>query len=359
MDFNKVKTLSSAGTYDSCGPKMCEIKVEQGLGGIYSSKTSHETCKMFKTLMTNACIHDCKYCQNAKGCSKNAEAYTPEELASTFNYLHKKHDLTGLFLSSGVQKDADYSTEKMIEAVRLVRNQGYNGYIHFKVLPGTSYELIKQASELSNRMSINIEAPRGDILKELSTNKDYKIDILRRQAWIKRMNLLSGQTTQVILNDMSNDKDVLKMMNWEYENIELKRMYFSSFSPIKGTPLENSKAESISRQNHLYNADFLVRDYGFKTKEFDNILIEGNLPNMDPKLALARNYFDKPVDINESSFEELLRIPGIGPKTAKFISDSKTKFTRFEDLRNIGVRVDSARPFIELDGKRQATLMEY
>jgi len=318
--FDKMKTLTGAGSYDSCGPKMCEIKVEEGLGGIYTSKTSHETCKMFKTLMTNACIHDCKYCANAKGCSKNVESYSPQELASPFNYLHKKHELTGLFLSSGVLKDADSSTEKMIEAISLVRKQGYQCYIHFKVLPGTSYELIKQASELSNRMSINIEAPRGDILKELSTNKDYKIDILRRQAWIKKMNLTSGQTTQVILNDLSKDKDVLSMMNWEYENINLKRMYFSSFKPVKGTPLENKKEESLLRQNNLYHADFLVREYGFKTKEFNEIMVNGNLPSIDPKLALARHNFDKPIDINEASYDDLIRIPGIGPKTAKSIS---------------------------------------
>lgn len=360
MNFSKVKTLSSAGTYDSCGPKMCEIKVEQGLGGIYTSKTSHETCKIFKTLMTNTCIHDCKYCGNAKGCNKKVESFTPQELVNTFNYLHKNHDLTGLFLSSGIQKDADYSTQNMIEAVKLVRQSGYQGYVHFKVLPGTSYDLIKQASEISNRMSINIEAPNGGALKELSTNKDYKIDILRRQAWIKKMNLVSGQTTQVILNDLSTDKNVLKMMNWEYENINLKRMYFSSFKPVKSTPFENKKEESMMRQNHLYNADFLVREYGFKIKEFDEILIDGNLPkNIDPKLAIARKFFDKPIDINESSYEELLRIPGIGPKTAKLIFESNTKLTSFEELRNIGVRLDAARPFIELDGKRQATLMDY
>lgn len=358
--FDKVKTLSNAGSYDSCGPNMCEVKVEQGLSGIYHSKAKHKTCKIFKTLMTNTCIHDCKYCGNAKGCNKKAESFTPSELANTFNYLHKNHELTGLFLSSGIQKDADYSTQKMIEAVSLVRRHGYQGYIHFKVLPGTSYELIKQASELSNRMSINIEAPNSSTLKELSTNKDYKIDILRRQTWIKNMNLSSGQTTQLILNELSTDKDVLKMMDWEYENINLKRMYFSSFKPIKGTPFENHKEESMIRQNHLYNVDFLVREYGFKIKEFDEIMIDGLLPkNVDPKLAIARKTFDKPVDINEAEYDELLRIPGIGPTTAKIIFQKKEKITRFEELRNLGVRVDVARPFIELDGKRQATLMDY
>jgi len=287
--FEKIRVLSGAGEFDSCGPKTCEVKVEEGLGGIYYAKAEHKTCKLFKTLMDNSCSFDCKYCGNAKGCAKNKASYEPKELADVFMHLHKKIDVNGLFLSSGVAGDPDKVTEKMIEAVKILRkNYDFNGYIHFKVLPGTSYELVKQASELATRMSINLEAPNSSVLSELSSCKDYRTDILRRQSWISKMKLSGGQTTQMIVNKLSTDKDVLKMVDWEYKSFNLRRVYFSAFRPVKGTPLENEKAEPLSRQNHLYNADFLIRDYGFELKEIASILDDGMLPKEDPKLAIAK-----------------------------------------------------------------------
>ncbi|MFT4297735.1 MAG: radical SAM protein [Candidatus Woesearchaeota archaeon] len=361
MDIlQKARILGDAGKYDSCGPKRCEVKVSEGLSGIYYAKSEHKTCKIFKTLMNNSCSYDCKYCPNASGCKTKKVFYQPNELASLFNHLHEKLDVNGLFLSSGVAKNADYSTEKMIEAIKLVRNKyHFKGYIHFKVLPGTSYHLIKQASELADRMSINIEAPNSSALSELSTNKDYKSDILKRQAWISKLALNSGQTTQIILNSISTDKDVLKMADWEYSNLSLKRMYFSSFKPIKGTPLENEKAEPLVRQNHLYNADFLIRSYGYNVREFYSVMSNGMLPREDPKLALAKAFFDRPLDLNEASYNELIRIPGIGPETAKKILQQKTQIKTYAQFHQLGGWVKRAKPFIEIDGKRQTMLMEF
>ena len=358
--FEKAKILGEGGKYDSCGPKMCEVKVDRGLGGIYHAKAEHKTCRIFKTLMDNSCSFDCKYCGNASGCSKKKARYDPDELAMLFDYLNKELAVEGLFLSSSVAGNPDKMTERMIEAVRMLRfKHRFRGYVHFKVLPGTSYELIKQASEVSNRMSINIEAPNRGVLSELSSCKDYKVDILRRQAWISRLNLRSGQTTQMIINNMATDKDVLKMVNWEYTNLNLKRVYYSAFRPVKGTPLENEKAEPLSRQNHLYNADFLMRQYNYKLKEFDLIMGDGMLPNEDPKMALAKATFDGAIDINNASYDELIRIPGIGPKTAGRIIARKEKITKYEQLHEFGGLVKRAKPFIEVDGKRQTMLMEF
>ncbi len=354
----KAKVLSEAGQYDSCGPKMCEVKVNKGLGGIYHAKSEHQTCRLFKTLMSNACSFDCKYCTNSTGCTKKKARYEPKELVNLFTHLHKNLAVNGLFLSSAVTGEPNKVTEEMIEAVKLLRyEQKFRGYIHFKVLPGTSYELIKQASELSNRMSINIEAPNKGVLNELSSCKDYKIDILRRQAWISKLKLGGGQTTQLILNKLASDKDVLKMVNWEYEKLSLKRIYYSAFQPVKGTPLENEKPEPLTRQNRLYNVDFLMRQYGYKIKEFNNIMNNGMLPKEDPKLALARANFEGAIDINEASYDELIRIPGIGPKTARRIQ--QTKITKYEQLHQLGGWIKHAKPFIEVVGKRQATLGEY
>ncbi|NQU98860.1 helix-hairpin-helix domain-containing protein [Candidatus Woesearchaeota archaeon] len=357
--FEKARILGNSGKYDSCGPKACQVDVEKGIGGIYHAKAEHKTCRIFKTLMTNTCSFDCKYCSNSAGCKKKPATFKQEELAKFFNYLNHKLDIDGLFLSSGVPGDPDIMTEKMISTVRLVRNKyNFRGYVHFKVLPGTSYELVKQAAEFSNRMSVNIEAPNSSVLSEFSSTKDFKNDILKRQKWISQLGLGSGQATQMIINHMSTDKDVLKMMNWEYGELKLKRMYFSAFRPVKGTPFENEKAESHTRESHLYNVDFLVRRYNYKFKEFNEVLNDDMLPREDPKLALAKLTFDGPVDINEASYDELIRIPGIGPRTAQRILAGE-KIRKYEDLHKLGGWVERAKPFIEVDGKRQTNLIEF
>ncbi|MBT3721588.1 radical SAM protein [archaeon] len=358
--LEKASVLSKAGHFDSCGPKMCEVNVNKGLGGIYHAKAEHKTCKIFKTLMDNNCSFDCKYCSNSNHCKKKKAQYEPKELANLFNFMHKKLDVNGLFISSAVNGNPDKVTRKMIDAVTIVRKKyHYKGYVHFKALPGTSYELMKQASELSNRMSINIEAPNKSVLKELSSCKDYKNDLLKRQRWIKNFKLGSGQVTQMIINNMSTDKEVLKTMNYEYNEMKLKRVYYSAFQPIKGTPLENYSACDKKRETHLYNVDFLVRGYNYKIKEFDSIFDNGMLPKIDPKLALAKANFDSPLDINEANFKDLIKIPGIGPKTAVKIVHHKTKISSYNELNKFGVFIKRAKPFIKVNGKRQKMLTEF
>lgn len=358
--LEKARILGDAGRYDSCGPKHCEVSVGKGIGGIYYAKAEHKTCKMLKTLMDNSCKFDCKYCQNStsSGCKKTNASYEPEELAGLFNCLNKKMGVQGLFLSSGVSSDPDSATEKMIEAVRIARTKyRFSGYVHFKVLPGTSFALIKEAAALSTRMSINIEAPNSTAMSELSSCKDYKTDILRRQAWISK--LCKNQTTQVIVAGNSTDADILKMSEWEYTNINLRRMYFSSFVPIKGTKMENEKAEPVSRQNRLYNVDFLVRQYNYRFGEFKSIMAGGMLPKEDPKLALAKQNFESRVEINEASYSDLIRIPGIGPKTAAKIASSREKITKYEQLMRFGASVERAKPFISVNGMKQKTVCEF
>lgn len=361
MDIlKKANLLSNSGQFDSCGPKACDVKLNNGLGGIYHAKSEHKDCRIFKTLMDNRCSFDCNYCGNRAGCTKQKAHYEPDELAKLFTDLHWRHRVDGLFLSSGVSGNPDKATEKMIEAVKLLRlRYNFRGYIHFKVLPGTSFHLIKEASEYSTRMSVNIEAPNKSVLSELSSTKDFKSDILRRQAWISKLKLPGGQSTQVIINDFSTDEEILKMMRWQYEKLSLKRMYYASFRPVEGTPMEDEKPAPSYRERHLYNIDFLARLYSFDFKEFLSIMDDGMLPNEDPKLALARQTIDKPVDVNEASYEELIRVPGIGPKSARRIVCSQNKIKKYSELKDFGANVMMAKPFIDVDGKRQSVLSTF
>jgi predicted DNA-binding helix-hairpin-helix protein len=363
MDIlEKARILGNAGQYDSCGPKQCEVRVKNSLGGLYHAKSENKNCVMLKTLMSNACSFDCKYCSNSTHCEKkNIVSYTPNELNLVFNKIRKEHKANGLFLSSGIRGNPDKATEQMIEALKLVR-KNFNGYIHFKVLPGTSYHLIKQASELSNRMSINIEAPNKSIINELSTTKEFKTDILRRQAWIKNLNM--SQSTQMIVNELMTDKEIVNMVNWQYNEMKLKRVYYSAFKPVKGTPFENKLPESMKRENRLYNVDALFRLYNYNKKEILSVMDNGMLPNIDPKLAIARNLFKDKIEINDASFDELIKIPGIGLNSAEKIIffRENNKFKSFNDFNrklNLGSYIERAKPFLTINGERQKVLMDY
>ncbi len=353
-DIEKIKFLENS--YDVCGGGKKECSIDF----IYDASTPRGKCPIFKTLQSNACSFDCKYCVNSTKTRKRSMHFEPEELARTFISLQKQYRLEGFFLSSGVVKNPDTTTEKMIETVKLIRHRyNYRGYIHFKILPGTSYELIKQVAEVADRMSINIECPSKSRLSELSTVKDFKTDILRRQAWIKKLH--NNQTTQLIVGATDEtDLEILKMVDWEYRAFNLKRIYYSAFRHDDGIELKK-ESESLIRQNRLYNVDFLMRKYFFKLGDFKEIMDDEMLPKEDPKLVLAKINFDGPVEVNEASCEELLRVPGIGPSSANRIIAlrERNKIEKYSQLHEIGVRIKNAKPFIKVDGRWQKRLLEF
>lgn len=351
VSLDKIRQLENI--YDACsGGKICNMDF------VYDASTPRGKCPMMKVLLTNKCSFDCKYCVNSSKTRQTNLSFEPDELAKSFLHLHNSHRLEGFFLSSSIEKDPVKTTEKMIETVKIVR-KSFKGYIHFKVLPGASYDQIKEAAPLADRMSINIETPNKSRLSELSGVKDYKIDILRRQAWIKKSH--GNQSTQYIVGATDEtDLEILKMVDWEYKNFDLKRTYYSAFRSAKDIELKK-KSESLIRQNRLYNVDFLMRKYFFKLNEFKEIIDDGMLPKDDPKLVLARINFDGPVEVNEASYDELLRIPGIGPKTVSRVIAlrERSKIKRYSQLQEIGVRVKNAKPFIKVDGKWQKRLVEF
>jgi predicted DNA-binding helix-hairpin-helix protein len=308
---------------------------------------------IYKTLMTNECYGDCRYCINTTNCKK--ARFKPEELAKYFMHRYKesKGEICGLFLSSAMGRDVDETTEDMLRAVLLLRKRyHYKGYIHFKILPGVNYDLIKRASEVADRMSVNLEAPSKSRLSEFCSVKEFYTDIIRRQKWIKKLGI--EQTTQFVVgaND-ETDLEILKIVDWQNKNIGLKRSYFSAFFPIRGTKYENRKQESFLRQNRLYNIDFLLRLYGIKLEEVKGILNDGMLPRNDPKLEIAKRNLGK-VDLRNVKYEDLIKVPGIGIKTAKKILTMKN--FDYESLKKAGVIMKRATPFIEFGKEVQTRL---
>ncbi len=367
----KIRILGEAGKWDICASSNSKRKVKgkdrignTSIGGICHSFTENGRCiSLFKTLMTNACNHDCKYCVNSTKCHKRLAKYSPEELSKVFMKLYLGNYVEGLFLSSGVLGNSDSSTERMLDAVNILRNKyKFRGYIHFKALPGVGRDYIKRASEIADRISINLEAPNSSRMKEITDIKDYKIDILRRQNWIKKTKVSAGQTTQLVVGGSDEtDWEILKMSDWEYNNMKMKRTYYSAFTPVKHTALSAKIKTPIQREHRLYNVDFMLRKYGIGLKEFKQVMDNGNLPKGDPKIHLARNYFARSVDLNECSYEELIRVPGIGPTSATRIMSLRKTHTikKREELHNIGVVLKRAEPFIKINGYAQKTIFAY
>ncbi|MFX0010523.1 MAG: helix-hairpin-helix domain-containing protein [Candidatus Hermodarchaeota archaeon] len=380
--------------------------------GICHSYTPDGRCmSLFKTLYTNKCIYNCKYCFS-HGC-KQKMSFTSEEYARTFMKLYSMNVVEGVFISSGICGSADETTEEMLEAIKLLRfKYKFQGYVHFKCLPGVSQYLLREAVSLADRISINSEASTKEYLAEIADQKDFYNDIITRQRWLKSIRikhndtvlkflkdtkqdyhlnfqenmikdhrkdgyktfrwdgapiLNSGQTTQFVIgaNENETDLDLLKRIDWGYKEIDLRRAYFSSFIPIEGTPLANKKAAPLSREHKLYQSDWLLRIYHYKLEDLKEILNEDdNLPEGDPKLHLARQYFKDlgPVDPNKASYYELLKIPGIGPVSAKRIINLRSKKFKFKhraDLKSIGVVLKRADPFLTLNGSNQTTISNF
>ena len=273
--------------------------------------------------------------------------------------------VNGLFLSSGISGDVESTMEKQIETISLLRKKyGYDDYIHLKVIPGASKDSIKRAMALANRVSINIEAATPSGLAEFSSTKDYNKDILKRLSWINSLQHKSTtypnstHTTQLIVGaNGETDKEILQRMEKIYKKSELKRTYFSAFTPIEETDFSNKEACSTDRTAKLYNADSLLNDYHFKVKEL--VFDENDKLSLtqDPKILAAKNMNIFPVEINSAPLFELIRVPGIGIKSAHQIISIRKKipFTSKEQLRKLGVVVDRAEPYIKISGEYQTT----
>jgi len=362
----KLSLLGEGTRHDVCASTYSPC--ETPLPGICHSFTQDGRCvSLFKTLYTNHCSHQCNYCTNATNCSHKAKtfSYTPEELASITLSLYRSNYIEGLFLSSGAGRNEDDIMEKMVETARRLRQKhGFKGYIHLKILPGASQAHIQEAMELADRVSINLEASTATHMSEMCATKNYENDILQRQRYIRDMsttvNLPAGQTTQLVVGaDGESDEEIFKRIIYEYKEIGLRRAYYSAFCPQKGTHFERKEAQPQWREHRLYQMDWLYRVYHFQPREIRHAFDEnGFLQNNDPKTAIAREFMDSPVDPNLATIQELLRVPGIGPKSAQRIVALRQKqiILAKSELAAIGVRIKRAAPYLKINGWRDSTL---
>jgi predicted DNA-binding helix-hairpin-helix protein len=344
--------------------------IQQGIkhatGFVYNAKQEGGgTSRLFKVLQTNACRYSCTYCFTSCAIKRKRTTFKPDELASTFVSLRQHKRVDGLFLSSGIVPDADTTMEKMLATVERLRlKDGYTGYIHLKLIPGASFEYIERAVELADRVSLNLEAPNQARLSELAPDKEFAGSMWGRLAWaaelIKRARqegrpAARSMTTQFVVGAVGeSDRELLDTVQRAHRELGLWRAYFSAFHPIERSPLADAPAEDPTRALRLYQSDFMIRDYGFSFAElpFDE---QGLLPrDKTPKQAWAERNLHEPIEVNRAPRHVLLKVPGIGPKSADKIVAARRE-ARLRDmaqLRALGVTVGWAAPYLLLDGRR-------
>jgi len=367
----KLKILGEVAQFDVCGfPSIFTRKKRkfERFKFIYPAVGQKGSCvRLFKVLQSNACEGNCFYCANRKDRDFPRVDFSPQELARLFIQYYEKRLVDGLFLSSAICGSTNQSEEKMLQTVQLLRYKyGYRGYIHYKILPGTDQSLIEVAAKLADRLSINLEAPGEKYLTQLSPSKKFTSELVRGLEKIARINqekpLKGGITTQLVVGAAKEtDREILSLSDKLYRNYKLWRVYYSAFMPILGTPLEGLSPCLPLREYRLYQADFLLKGYGFTSEElpFEE---DGSLPQEhDPKLAWALKHPEMfPLEINKADFTELLKVPGIGRISARRIVNARNleKFTRLEQLKKTGAVIGRARNFLTLQGKFYSTPKE-
>lgn len=358
----KIQILGESAQYDicaSCGTTASRTRTPLGHWIYPAVLPDGKTVRLLKILMTNACSNDCLYCATRCGRDFKRTSLSPDELAAMFMGLHRRNLVTGLFLSSAIATSARATMERMIKAVEILRFKfGFSGYVHLKILPGAAFDYVERAVQLATRVSVNLEAPSGARLQKISRGKNFD-DLLLRMKWVKSLasnagGLTAGQTTQFVVGAAGeSDREILQLTGKLYEDLELSRVYYSAFQPVTGTPLEGRSATPPMREHRLYQVDFLLRKYGFAFEEI-TFQRDGNLSlSLDPKMVWALSHPERfPLEINKASREELLRVPGIGPKSASRIVKArlKGKLYSLQELKGMRVLVKRAAPFILING---------
>lgn len=379
--LEKVKILADAAKYDaSCASSGSSRKnITGGLGnassspiGICHSWAADGRCiSLLKILFTNYCTYDCTYCVNRRSNDVPRCAFTVDEIVDLTINFYRRNYIEGLFLSSGVLKSPDYTMELLLQTVKKLRiEQRFNGYIHLKVIPGASQELIQEAGAYADRLSVNIELPSEEGLKLLAPGKRRE-DILKPMAYIgqsiqtyteekkhfKSVQSFSpaGQSTQLIVGASPEpDQQILRLAEQLYRRVRLKRVYYSAYVPVNTNPLLPAVTmPPLRRENRLYQADWLLRFYHFQADE----ILDPNHPfletELDPKTSWALRHLERfPVEVNRADYETLLRVPGLGLKSVeRIVASRRMARLSFSDLEKMGVVMKRARYFLTCQGR--------
>jgi len=376
--LEKLRILSDAAKYDASCSSSGSKRANSGKGlgnaegmGICHSYTEDGRCvSLLKILFTNHCIYDCAYCVSRRSNDVRRAAFTVEDVVDLTINFYRRNYIEGLFLSSGIFKNADYTMERLVRVARVLRIQhNFNGYIHVKAIPGASPELLHEAGLYADRLSVNIEIPSEASLQKVAPEKNYS-DIITPMNYLRGekekyadekphikstpLFMPAGQSTQLIVGaSPENDRHILKLASSLYQTQKLKRVYYSGYVPIAtDNRVPDLAAPPLVRENRIYQADWLLRFYGFSVDE----ILDENSPDLDleidPKLGYALRHPDKfPVDINRADYELVLRVPGIGVKSAKkIISSRRHQQLHIDHLQKIGVVLKRARHFISCPG---------
>lgn len=388
MDLlDKLTILTDAAKYDaSCTssgvirgsrPGMIGNTSSSIAGCCHSFSADGRCISLLKVLMTNYCVYDCKYCINRRSNDTRRTAFTPRELAELTIQFYRRNYIEGLFLSSGVLRDPDYTTLRMIESLRLLRQEfAFNGYIHAKAIPGTSPELVQQLGYLADRLSVNIELPSQKGLAALAPDKSKAailapMRLIEAQGRQNKEELVkyrhapafapAGQSTQLIVGATEDsDRHILHLTESLYDRYRLKRVFYSAYVPVVENPLLPAlhTKPPLLREHRLYQADWLLRFYGFRADE----LLDDQHPNfdpmLDPKCYWAITHPEQfPVEIMTADLGRLLRVPGIGPTGARrILSARRTGLLHFDDLKKMGIVLKRAQFFILCGGRMREGL---
>ena len=439
--YEKLKVLADSAKYDvSCSTSGVDRKNNGRIGnaqaaGICHSWSADGRCiSLLKVLFTNKCVYDCEYCVNRRSADCARASFEPEELAKLTIEFYRRNYIEGLFLSSAVEVSPDYTAERILRALRILRNDyGFAGYIHAKIIPGVSKELVEQIGFAADRLSVNIELPTekslsllapqkkapaifapmkqitntlierntlkgpGTMFKgqSLNTGEHYITKEINGGGSLLRENSIkyltpmdseeiimqnaieeineetqlpakrirkkeifapAGQTTQMIVGaGGETDRQIIKTSESLYRTFKMKRVYFSAYVPVRSSPLlpDLMTPPPLAREHRLYQADWLLRFYGFRADELFDSKHEYLDPEVDPKVSWALNHIEHfPMEVNKASFDELLRIPGIGTTSAyRIIRQRKVAAVKYEDLKKMGVVLKRAKYFLTCSGK--------
>jgi predicted DNA-binding helix-hairpin-helix protein len=330
---------------------------------------------LLKSQLSTVCERNCYYCPFRSGRDFQRASFNPEEFAKVFMSLYRASIAEGIFLSSGIFNNGSFTQDKLIDTAEILRNKlHFRGYVHLKIMPGAEYAQVERAMQLADRVSINLEAPTTERLEKLAPRKQFVAELLQPLKWINQIRQTQpaykgwdkhwpSSVTQFVVSAVGEtDLELLATTEYLYSQLRLKRTYYSTFNPIPDTPLENVPPGSPKREFRLYEASFLLRDYGFGLEElpFNH---QGHLPlDVDPKVAWAQqNLSGNPLEINHLDKKELLHIPGIGPKGAmKILTARKVdKLTNPDQLQAFGVNLKRAAPFILINGKSPVFQMSF